>query len=142
MATQPDPHLIAAVEEALTTPTFHRDDTPLPRYGTTPPIPQPGAPPMSPRTTEVARAVMLGSLATVPPGLIAIGILVASEHANPTVIGMICAAPAAVAAPIWALARLVKASTKSEHHHHYTGPVRQQTVTSHSRWLGKTTNNM
>lgn len=140
--------LITAVNEALAEQlTFHRDDTPLPRYGTTPPVPQPGVPPMSHRTTEIARAVMFGSLATVPPGLIAVAVMVASEHANPTVIGMICAAPAAIAVPILALARLMRRAGEAapaEQHHHYSGPVHQhtQTVHSHTRLWGKTTNNL
>ncbi|MET9122078.1 hypothetical protein [Streptomyces sp. NPDC004528] len=52
------------------------------------------------RTTEITRPVMYASLATVPP------VLVAPEHANPTVIGVICAPPAALAVPILPLARL------------------------------------
>ena len=128
-------------------PTSYRDDRPLPVTGDAPPVAQPGIPPMSQRTTEIARAVMYSSLATVPPGLIAVAILVASEHANPTVIGMICAAPAAIAAPILALARLMRRTGEAlpaEHHHHYSGPVQQhhQHVHSQSRLWGKTTNNL
>ncbi|MFF4746808.1 hypothetical protein [Streptomyces sp. NPDC001268] len=125
--------------------TSYRDTTPLPPVGTAPPVAQPGVPPMSARTTETLRAVMYVSAATVPPGLIAIGVLVASDYANPAVIAWICAAPAALAVPILALARLMRRAGEAaptEHHHHYTGPVRQQTVNSHSRWLGKTTNNL
>ena len=136
--------LAAAVEAAMPTPTLYRDDTPLPVTGTAPPVAQPGVPPMSQRTTDTLRAVMFASVATVPPGLIAIGILVASEHANPTVIGMICAAPAVIAL---ALARLVRSAGKAVPpvvHQHYTGTVNQHTknVNSHTRWLGKTTNNL
>lgn len=144
MTTQPDPHLIAAVEEALAAPTSYRDDTPLPRYGTAPPVPQPGRPPMSSKAVDDTWRMLGASAVIATTGGAASAVLWASGHADPTVIGLIAAAPLAVAAPIWALARLVKAATKTttEHHHHYSGPVRQQTVNSHSRWLGKTTNNL
>ena len=136
MTAQPDPKLIAAVEEAMCPPTSYRDDTPLPAYGTAPPVPQPGIPPMSARTTEVTRSVMYCSLATMPPGLIAVAVMVASEHANPTIIGMICAAPAAIAVPILALARLVRRAGEaapSEIHQTYTGNVHQETRVTHTR---------
>ncbi|MFJ9101319.1 hypothetical protein ACIRJM_22960 [Streptomyces sp. NPDC102405] len=122
--------LAAAVEEALANvaPTSYRDDSPVPQIGTALPVAQPGTPPMSARTTEVTRSVMYCSLATVPPGLIAVAALVASEHANPTVIGMICAAPAAIAVPILAVARLVRRAGEAaptEINQTYTGPVYQ-----------------
>ena len=88
--------------------TFHRDETPLPAVGTAPPVAQPGVPPMSQRATDASRLMLAAGMATVPPGLIAIGILVASEHADPTVIGMICAAPAALAVPILAVASVLR----------------------------------
>lgn len=97
------------------------------RESTSPPA-QREVPAMSARTTETARAVMFCSLATVPPGLVAVAVMVASEHANPTVIGMICAAPAAIAVPILALARLLRRAGQAapaEIHQHYTGPVHQ-----------------
>ncbi|MFJ4974193.1 hypothetical protein ACIP6X_02380 [Streptomyces coeruleorubidus] len=120
-------------------PTSFRDDTPVPRYGTAPPVPQPGIPPMSHRTTEITRSVMYCSLATVPPGLIAVAVMVASEHANPTVIGMICAAPAAIAVPILAIARLLRRAGQSvpaEIHQHYTGTVYQDQRHTHSSTRG------
>jgi hypothetical protein len=91
---------------------------------------------MSARTTEVTRAVMYCSFATVPPGLIAVAVMVASEHANPTVIGMICAAPAAIAVPILAIARLVRRAGEAapvEIHQTYTGNVHQETRITHTR---------
>jgi hypothetical protein len=130
--------LAAAVEEALAdaVPTSYRDATPLPQYGAAPPVPQPGIPPMSARTTEITRAVMYASMATVPPGLIAVAVMVASEHANPTVIGMICAAPAAIAVPILALARLIRRAGEAapaEIHQTYMGPVHHDTRITHTR---------
>ncbi|MFF4489437.1 hypothetical protein ACFY0F_23560 [Streptomyces sp. NPDC001544] len=116
------------------------------RESTSPPTPQRETPTMSPRTTEITRAVMYCSLATVPPGLVATAILVASEHADPTVIGMICGAPAAIAVPILAIARLLRRAkdvVPPEIHHHYEGTVYQdqRNVHSHTRGVwAKTTN--
>ncbi|MEU9338140.1 hypothetical protein AB0D49_34160 [Streptomyces sp. NPDC048290] len=130
--------IAAAYRPAPETPTAYRDLSPLPTHGSTPPVAQPGIPPMSQRATDVGRLMVAAGLATVPPGLVAIGVLVASRHADPTVIGMICAAPAAIAVPIIALARLLARAGEAapdEHHHHYTGPVHQQHTTSHTRGL-------
>jgi hypothetical protein len=136
--------LMAALDEiSADKPTAVRVDDPTipshkdgPRIGDTPPVAQPGIPPMSARTTEFTRSVMYCSLATVPPGLIAVAVMVASEHANPTVIGMICAAPAAIAVPILAIARLIRRAGEAaptEIHQHYTGNVHQETVHTETR---------
>ncbi|MFE5037874.1 hypothetical protein [Streptomyces sp. NPDC056683] len=133
-----------AYRPAPATPTAYRDDSPLPAYGDTPPVAQPGTPPMSQRAVDTGRLMLTGGLATVPPGLITIGVLIASRHADPTVIGMICAAPAAVAVPILALARLftrVAEAAPDEHHHHYNAPVRQENTTTHTRGLIARTRN-
>lgn len=125
---------LAAINDAAV--TRYRDDRAVPTYGTAPPVPQPGIPPMSARTTEITRAVMYASFATVPPGLIAVAVMVASEHANPTVIGMICAAPAAIAVPILALARLIRRAGEAapaEIHQTYTGNVHQETRITQTR---------
>lgn len=136
--------MLAAIDEAMRTPTSYRDATPVPLIGTAPPVAQPGIPPMSARTTEITRAVMYASFATVPPGLIAVAVMVASEHANPTVIGMICAAPAAIAVPILALARLVRRAgdaAPTEIHQTYTGPVHQESIHTSTRAVWAKTNN-
>jgi hypothetical protein len=134
----------AAVRDTIRQTSF-RDDTPVPKIGTAPPVAQPGIPPMSARTTEITRAIMFTSLATVPPGLVAVAVMVASEHANPTVIGMICAAPAAIAAPILALARLIRRAGEAapdEIHNHYDGAtVYQQHTHSSTRGVWARTNN-
>lgn len=140
--------LIAAVNEALAAQqaTSYRDDTPLPVVGTAPPVPQPGVPPMSQRATDISRVMLAAGVATVPPGLIAIGILVASEHADPTVIGMICAAPAALAIPILAVASILRRAKDvlpATHHHHYTGTVVQdsRSITTTTRGVIASTRN-
>ncbi|MET7731201.1 hypothetical protein ABZT02_07510 [Streptomyces sp. NPDC005402] len=133
-----------AYRPAPTVPTSYRDTSPLPAHGDTPPVAQPGVPPMSQRAVDASRLMLTAGLATVPPGLIAIGVLIASRQADPTVIGMICAAPAAVAVPVLALARLftrVAEAAPDEHHHHYSGPVRQEHTTTHTRGIFARTHN-
>ncbi|MDX3017342.1 hypothetical protein [Streptomyces acidiscabies] len=133
-----------AYRPAPTLPTSYRDTSPLPAHGDTPPVPQPGIPPMSQRAVDASRLILTTGLATVPPGLIAIGVLIASRQADPTVIGMICAAPAAVAVPVLALARLFTRAAETvpdTHHHHYEGPVRQESTTTHTRAVFARTHN-
>ncbi|WP_327300398.1 hypothetical protein [Streptomyces goshikiensis] len=136
------------INEAFTdTPTAYRDPTPNPAIGTAQPVPQPGRPPMSQRATDASTLMLTAGLSTVPPGLIAIGLLIASDYADPVVVGMICAAPAVIAVPILAVARLLRGAqgiAPPEHHHHYNGPVSQQhhNVNTQTRGLiAKTTNN-
>jgi len=132
--------IIADAERlAAALPTSYRDTSPLPAHGDTPPVAQPGIPPMSQRAVDASRLMLTAGLATVPPGLVAIGILIASRQADPTVIGMICAAPAAVAVPVLALARLLTRAREAmpdTHHHHYDGPVHQDQRTTHTRTTG------
>lgn len=71
-------------------------------------------------------------------------LMVASDFADPTVIGMICAAPAALALPILAIARLIRRTgeASTEIHQHYNGPVHQQQHTDQRRsvWQKNITN--
>lgn len=136
--------LFAALDEI---PTRYLDETPVPLIGSAPPVAQPGIPPMSQRASDISRLMLYGGAATVPPGLIAIGLLIASENANPTVIAWICAAPAALAVPILTLARLLrraKDAAPDEIHNHYEGPVYQDQREVHTSTRGvwaKTNNN-
>nr|WP_208036671.1 hypothetical protein [Streptomyces cyanogenus] len=117
-------------------PTSYRDTSPVPRYGTALPVPQPGIPPMSQKATDASRLMLTGGLAIVPPGLIAIGLLIASRHADPTVIALLLGAPAV---PILALARLLRRSKEAMpdvHHHHYDGPVYQDQRNVHTTTWG------
>lgn len=139
MTSQPDPQLVADVEAIYHGPTSFRDASKTPTLGPAAPIPQPGRPPMSQRATDVSRVMLAAGLATVPPGLVAIGLLIASDYADPAVIGMICAAPAVIAVPILAVARLLRGAQGigAESHHHYNGPVHQQnsSVSTETRGL-------
>lgn len=149
MHAQPEPtdraeitKLANAVEEALAgemSTSVRNDDPDVPswrdgaRIGTAPPVPQPGIPPMGQQATDIGRAAMYCGLATVPPGLIAIGIMIASEHADATVIGMICAAPAALALAIARLLRRAGEAAPTDIHQTYTGNVHQETRVTHTR---------
>jgi hypothetical protein len=98
------------------------------RDSTTPPTQKPERPAMSSKATDDSvRMIAFGGMFL----MVSAGggiIMIASDFADPTVIGMICAAPAVLALPILALARLAKrAKPEPEVHHHYTGPVRQET---------------
>lgn len=130
--------LVEAVEEALTLPTSYRDTSLLPAVGPNAPIPQPGRPPMSQKATDNSALMLSAGLATVPPGLIAIGLLVASGYADPLVIGMICSAPAFIAVPVLAIARLLRGAQGlgAEHHHHYNAPVTHHTVSTETQTRG------
>lgn len=136
--------LLAAVEEAMATPTRYRDDSPTPTIGTAPPVPQPGRPPMSQKAVDASTMMLSAGAASLPVGAVAVGILLASGQADPTVIGMICAAPAAIAVPILAIARLLRRAGEAAppvNHHHYNGPVDQRNVHTKTSGVWAKTNN-
>jgi hypothetical protein len=121
--------------------TSYRDDHHLPAIGTTPPVPQPGRPPMSQGATDASVLMLSGSVATVLVGGAVSLVMWTSGHADPTVCGIVFGAPAAT---ILALSRLVKRAKgvlPDEHHHHYTGPVDQRTVHTSTRGVWAKTNN-
>jgi hypothetical protein len=126
--------LITAVNEALEAPTAYRDDTPLPAIGDTPPVAQPGRPPMSAKATDDSVRMISAGFLTLCAGGAVSGVLYFSGQADPTVIGMMAAAPVGLAVPILALSRLVKrAKASGDVHHHYNGHVDQRTVNTDAR---------
>jgi hypothetical protein len=130
--------LIAAVEEAMATrPTSYRDDTPLPAVGSTPPVAQPGRPPMSQAATDASGLMLAAGVGSLGVGGAVSLVLFASGYADPVVVALLGGAPVALVA---ALSRLAKrARPEPEHHHHYTGPVvhEHREVTNNNRWWGK-----
>ena len=142
---------LADIEDALAqatkpekpTPTSFRDHTPVPAYGLNPPVPQPGRPPMSQRAVDLNTTILTSSVLTVALGGATTGILWASHHADPTVIGLMAAIPASIAIPILALSRLAKRAKDVVEaappviHQHYTGTVHQdaRTVNSTNRGI-------
>ncbi|GGU62630.1 hypothetical protein [Streptomyces lavendofoliae] len=144
------------VEEALAaaTPeppkaTSFRDDTPLPATGPTPPVPQPGRPPMSSKATDDSVRMISAGFLTLCAGGAASGVLHFSSHADPTTLALIAAAPIGIAVPILALTRLLRgakeaaAALPAEHHHHYTGTViqDQRSINTQTRGVWASTRN-
>lgn len=126
--------LIAAVNDALTAPTAYRDDSPLPAVGATPPVPQPGRPPMSQKATDDSVRMISAGFLTLCAGGAVSGVLYFSGQADPTVIALMAAAPVGLAVPIYALARLVKrAKPAGDVHNHYNGNVDQRVLNTDAR---------
>jgi len=147
MTPQPEPtdraevtKLAAAVEEALAEalPTSYRDNSPLPAYGPTPPVPQPGArrPPMSQRATDASALMLSAGVASLPIGGMTSLVLYTLGHTDPVSLAIGAGAPASLAIPIIALSSLVKRAKRAApdvHHHHYNAPVDQRTVNADAR---------
>ncbi|MFI6032970.1 hypothetical protein ACIBBD_02070 [Streptomyces sp. NPDC051315] len=124
--------------------TAFRDDSPIPARGTAEPVPQPGRAPMSQRAVDASALMLSGGVASVLVSGSASLVLAASGIADPTVIGIVCAAPAAVAVPIWAVTRMLKNfkhAVPDIHHHHYNAPVDQRTQQTKTSGLIARTNN-
>lgn len=127
-------HLIDAVNEALEAPTAYRDDTPLPTVGATPPVPQPGRPPMSQKATDDSVRMISAGFLTLCAGGAVSGVLYFSGQADPTVIALMGAAPVGLSVPIFALSRLVKrAKPAGDVHNHYNGNVDQRVLNTDAR---------
>lgn len=106
------------------------------RTGTAPPAGRPERPAMSEAAVDSSvRMIAFGGMTL----MISAGggiIMIASDFANPTVIGMICAAPIPLGLLLLAagrLARRVGEAAPTETHHHYNGPVTQQQHTDQRR---------
>lgn len=138
--------LIAAVEEAIATrPTHYRDDSPLPVVGPTPPVTQPGRPPMSQAATDASGLMLAAGVGSLGVGGAVSLVLVASGYADPQVVALICATPPvallSLKGLVKTLGKAAKEATPEEHHHHYAGPVVQdhRKVTNNNRWWGRST---
>ncbi|MFC8239502.1 hypothetical protein [Streptomyces chartreusis] len=112
-------------------PTQFRDTTPVPHYGSTPPIPQPDH--------RIVPAWAAGTaVAGIGTGAAFVGVgcgiwLACKGFAAVTLTSVLfvtlpIAAVAAVAVAIGSALRALK-TTHTETHHHYSGPVRQETNT-------------
>ncbi|MFJ2301474.1 hypothetical protein [Streptomyces sp. NPDC087787] len=132
-----------AYRPAPEVPTSYRDTSPLPAYGTTPPVPQPDH--------RIVPAWAAGTaVAGIGVGAACVGVgcgvwlacqgFAAVSLASVLFVTLPIAAVAAVAAAIGSALRALKAA-HTEHHHHYAGPVRQENTTTHTRGLfARTTN--
>lgn len=130
-----------AAESARLIETAYRDDTPVPAVGTTPPVAQPGRPPMSQQATDVSALMLSGSVLTATLGGSATAILWASGHADPAVVATVFGAPAFLALAIARLLKRAKDAVPPDVHHHYNGPVHQQTTHSSTRGVWARTDN-
>jgi hypothetical protein len=130
-------------------PTFYKDATKPPAIGPTPPVPQPGRPPMSQRAVDLNTTILSSSVLTAVLGGSTTAVLWASGHANPTVVGLIVAAPAVLAIPVLALSRLVKRAKETVEatppviHQHYNGTVihDERTLNTQNRGIWASTRN-
>ncbi|MER5357548.1 hypothetical protein [Streptomyces sp. NPDC002785] len=133
------------INEAYT-PTSHRDDSPLPAYGPTPPIAQPGRPPMSQKATDASALMLTGSVAALSVGGATSLVLYTLGQVDPVTLAVGAAGPVTLVLAAGSLLRSLgraKADAHTEHHHHYKGPVHQDHRTSRTTIRGvwaKTTN--
>ncbi|MER7841821.1 hypothetical protein ABTY98_39530 [Streptomyces sp. NPDC096040] len=126
--------LITEAYSPGTTPTVpavtsYRDNTPLPAYGTTPPVAQPGRPPMSQRATDISGVMLAGSVASVPVGGISCLVLWTLGSVDPVNLAIGGLTPVGILLAASALLSRLK-SVHTEHHHHYSGPVHQDLSTT------------
>lgn len=146
-AGQPDAQaqqIIRAIEEVYAPATSYRDETPLPAVGATPPVAQPGRPPMSQKATDASALMLAGGAMTVMVGGGASLVMLASGYADPTVCAIILGGPAVLVLAISRLARRAKEvveAAPATHHHHYNGNVDQRSINSQTRGVIANTRN-
>ncbi|MGW0763740.1 hypothetical protein ACWD1Y_46070 [Streptomyces sp. NPDC002814] len=122
-------------------PTAYRDDSPVPAYGATPPVAQPGRPPMSQGATDASVLMLAGGATVSMIGLTTSVLMYVSQFADPVVCAIVFGAPTAL---VLALARFAKrAKPAPAIHQHYTGPVHQdhRNVRTTTRGVWAKTNN-
>ena len=137
--------LMNAVDEALADrATFHRDDSPLPTYGTAPPVAQPGRPPMSQKATDASALMLSGGAATFLVGGTASLLMLASGHADPVVCAVVLGAPTVLVVALSRLLKTAKDTVSGDTHHHYSGTVQQtnQHLQQTNSWFGRSTTNL
>ncbi|GHF75443.1 hypothetical protein GCM10010218_65460 [Streptomyces mashuensis] len=127
------------IEEAYAPPTSYRDPSPVPAYGPTPPVAQPGRPPMSQKATDASALMLSGSVAALSVGGATSLVLYTLGHVDPTTLAIGAAGPVALVLAVGSLIRSVgraKQDMHTEHHHHYNGSVRQETTNVSSTTSG------
>ncbi|MFF8659478.1 hypothetical protein [Streptomyces huasconensis] len=117
-------------------PTSFRDDRPLPQYGPTPPVPQPGRPPMSSKAVDDTARMLGASILVATSGGSATAVLWASGHANPLVVALVFGAPTALVLAMGRLARKARQPMPPEIHNHIAGDLYQDQRNVHSRTSG------
>lgn len=124
-------------------PTAYRDPSPVPQYGATPPVPQPGRPPMSSKAVDDSVRMLAAGAASLPIGGMTALILHVLGTVDPTQLAIGAAAPTALVLAVSRLVSRAKAAMPDEIHHHYEGPVNidQRRVHSSTRGVWAKTNN-
>lgn len=144
--------LMAAVDEIGTQqPTAVRVEDPNipshkdgPRIGDTPPVAQPGRPPMTQRAVDLNTTIWSVGAASLPVGGMTALVLHVLGTVDPTQLALGAAVPVALAVPILAVARLVRRAGEAAppvHNHNYIGPVDQRTVHTKTSGVWAKTNN-
>ncbi|MEU8828811.1 hypothetical protein [Streptomyces sp. NPDC048636] len=127
------------VSENTPTATHYKDISPVPSIGDTPPVAQAGRAAMSKRATDIS-SVMLAAGGTFM--MVALGtsvVLLTAERCDPTVVGIVFAAPTTLLGALGLVlkrAKSVVAAAPPVHHHHYEGDVHQDFSTHSSRNAG------
>ncbi|MFE3484785.1 hypothetical protein [Streptomyces griseus] len=135
--------LVAAINEIQTEqPTSYRDETPLPAVGHTPPVQQPGPPPMSQWAIDASGVLKAVSVASLPIG----GALWIVGQVEPWALGIIFGSPAVAALAVARLVAKVKDANQAAPQpvtNHFHGPVTSttRTVTSTTRGVIANTRN-
>ncbi|MGW4603713.1 hypothetical protein ACWENS_10630 [Streptomyces sp. NPDC004532] len=115
-------------------PTSYRDTTPTPTIGTSPPVAQPGRPPMSQKATDASAMMIAGGFLSLCLGGAVSMVLYFTSKADPTVIVSLCAAPPAAFIALKGLVKGLKSAAMPDiHNHHYSGPVTQTNRTTNTR---------
>lgn len=121
--------ILAEWARPAATETSYLDPSPVPAYGTTPPVPQPGRPPMSQRATDASVLMRTGSIAALSVSGGASLVLYTLSQVDPAALAIGAAGPVAlVLAAGYLLRSLGRAKadmSTTTTHHHYTGPVVQ-----------------
>ncbi|MCX5537822.1 hypothetical protein OG785_45530 [Streptomyces sp. NBC_00006] len=103
-----------------------------------PPVAQQGLPPMSQKgMDDSVRLICFGGTAFLTCGGVAI-VMIASDHADPTAIGVFFGGIAGIVLAVRALVTRAKRLVPSEHHHHYNAPVEQDFSSHESKHFSLT----
>ncbi|MCX5407492.1 hypothetical protein OHA37_26965 [Streptomyces sp. NBC_00335] len=124
--------LIAAVNEAMEPPTTYRDPSPNPTIGTTPPVPQPGRPPMSQKATDASMLMLAAGAASLPIGGATSLVLYTLGHVDPVALAIGAAGPVALVLAVGSLVRSAGRGLQGikVEHNHYSGAVHQERRTA------------
>lgn len=122
--------------------TYHRDDTPLPAVGTTPPVAQPGTPPMSQWAIDASGVLKGVGAMSIPIG---VGVWIVGQ-VDPLTLGIILGSPVVAALALARLIAKIKDANQAAPQpvtNHFHGPVHQdaRTVTSTTRGVIANTRN-